>query len=136
VRTTLVLCDLDGEDARRPGVAVVEMSLEGVGYPLDVCDEHLAILRSLPKLDTVGAVDVRSAARGVHAGRTPPTGRPGKTASAGRPVQGGQRRPGSRRERQERVARAREWARAQGRDVADRGRLPAGLLDEFEDATR
>ena len=43
---------------------------------------------------------------------------------------------GSRRDQQQRIAAARDWARAQGRSIADKGRLPAGLLEEFARATR
>jgi hypothetical protein len=43
---------------------------------------------------------------------------------------------GSRRDQQQQIAAAREWARAQGRSIADKGRLPAGLVEEFTAATR
>jgi hypothetical protein len=42
---------------------------------------------------------------------------------------------GSRRDQQQQIAAARTWARAQGRSISDKGRLPAGLLEEFASAT-
>jgi uncharacterized Zn-binding protein involved in type VI secretion len=153
VRTTVILCDLDDMPDRRPGVAVVTININGTEHPLDVCQEHLKLLQALPPADS-GARGPRAAnTRGKTApsrrAQTRQSAKPAKAAKAGpskapRPKAntaaaaraGGSRQPGSRRDRQARIAQAREWARAQGRDIADRGRLPQGLLQEYEKAHR
>jgi len=149
MRKTVVLCDLDDGEDPRPGVAVVEMAIDGVFRPLDVCAEHLELLRSLPQHERPArrprpAPSARE--RKAPPTPTPAVKRPAKppTATTSRATASGtsqpavpsRRQPTSRRSRRARIAAAREWARAQGREVADLGRLPAGLLEEYEAAHR
>jgi hypothetical protein len=154
MRKTVVLCDLDDSDNPRPGVAVIEMSMDGVLYPLDVCEEHFHLLKTLPRdkaePSSAGARTRAAAAAGAKAttrpgSRTSSSKAPAKSARKARPAkesakpsgkQQSRRQPTSRRSRQARIALARDWARSQGREVSDRGRLPAGLLEEFEAAHR
>jgi hypothetical protein len=80
----------------------------------------------------------RKAAPAKAAKKAAPAKRARATKSAARAARSAAvagRTPGSRRDQQQRVAAAREWARAQGRVIAGKGRLPAGLLQEFEAAT-
>jgi len=133
MRTTLVLCDLDDGADKRPGIAVIEMTIDGKKLPLDVCKEHLAVLRALPPAPTAASAgSARTQAKASNRPRGTGARRPAKqqkaSVSAGA---GSQRKPGSRRSRQEQIAQARDWGRRNGREVSDRGRLPAGLLEEF-----
>lgn len=135
MRTTLVLCDLDDADGRRPGVATVTITIDGADYPLDVCQEHVELLRALPAGEAPQSPRATTARRpsNAPAGGGGAAKRPRKPAAKS-PGAAPRRQPNSRRSRQQRLADARAWARSQGRDVADRGRLPAGLLEEYEAA--
>lgn len=134
MRSTVILCDLDDPQDPRLGAGTVRLAIDGVEHELDVCDEHLALLRALPSVDS-SSQRAASASTPVAkaASKRPPSRRSGSATAASHTTTG-TRKPGSRRAKQERIAAAREWARANGRDVADRGRLPAGLLEEFEAA--
>jgi Lsr2 len=104
---TLYIDDLDGTEAE----GTVRFGLDGTEYEIDLNAEHAQALR-------------HALARYVHAARR-----------AG----GGTRRPA----RSRRGAGAswlnttevREWAKAQGIDVKDRGRVPAELVIKFKAAT-
>ena len=104
---TLFIDDLDGSEAE----GTVRFGLDGAQYEIDLNAEHAQALRD-------------ALARYVKAARR-----------AG----GGARRPA----RGERKARAdgvdtiavREWAKAQGIEVKDRGRVPAELVVKFKAAT-
>jgi hypothetical protein len=104
---TLCIDDLDGTQAE----GTVGFGLDGTGDEIDLNAGHARALR-------------QALARYVHAARR-----------AG----GGTRRPA----RSRRGARAsglntaevREWAKAQGIDVKDRGRVPAELVIKFKAAT-
>lgn len=148
MRQTMVLCDLDADDSRRPATEVVQMLVGGEERELDVCAEHFAVLRSLPPVSgkPVGARKrPSSTASKSPTGRTAarPARRSARPAAAARSKEssngvrkGNVRQPNSRRAAQERLAMIREWARAQGREVSDRGRLPSGLVEEYESANR
>jgi nucleoid-associated protein Lsr2 len=126
MRKTVVVCDLCGENPRE-GVAVVDIIVNGKNVSADVCSEHLDVLRGLPasgKARTTRRAKVKS---GKPPARATRQSYPVRTDG---PDRG--RQPGSRRERQARLAQARAWGRAQGRDISERGRLPVGLLEEFE----
>jgi hypothetical protein len=104
---TLLIDDLDGSEAE----GTVRFGLDGAEYEIDLNAEHAQALRD-------------ALARYVGAARR-----------AG----GGARRPA----RVGRGARAdgvdstevREWAKAQGIEVKDRGRVPAELVVKFKTAT-
>jgi hypothetical protein len=165
VKETVAYCDLDEKDARRPGVAVLSIEIDGTTHSVDVGKPHLTLLRRLPSA-AARAGRGRPALKGVPAKKSPAKsaaaapaakapGRkaavkkvaakkvavkkvaakkaPAKRTAAATPAAAG-RTPGSRRDQQQRVAAARDWARAQGRTIAGKGRLPAGLLEEFDAA--
>ena len=173
MKETVAYCDLDDKDARRAGVAVLRVEIDGIIHVVDVCQVHLSILGRLPSTTAArgrrGRRAVKRApAKRVAVKRAPAkraVGRPAKAAKSAPPVARKRaakavkaapakrataakatrasraaadagRTPGSRRDQQQRVAAARDWARAQGRNIAGKGRLPAGLLEEFEAATR
>ena len=104
---TLLIDDLDGSEAE----GTVRFGLDGAEYEIDLNAEHAQALRD-------------ALARYVGAARR-----------AG----GGTRRParGGSRTRADGVdsTEVREWAKAQGIEVKDRGRVPAELVVKFKTAT-
>jgi hypothetical protein len=103
---TLVIDDLDGSQAD----GAVLFGLDGTDYEIDLNSEHAQQLRD-------------ALARYVGAARR-------TSASARRP---------SRTERRPQAdglntTEVREWAKAQGVDVKDRGRVPAELIVKFKAA--
>ena len=104
---TLFIDDLDGSEAED----TVRFSLDGAEYEIDLNAEHAQALRD-------------ALARYVHAAR-----RAGRGAR--RPARGGRRASAGGVDSTE----VREWAKAQGIDVKDRGRVPAELVVKFKAAT-
>ena len=104
---TLFIDDLDGSEAE----GTVRFGLDGTEYEIDLNAEHAQALRD-------------ALARYVQAAR-----RAG--GSARRPARGGRRAPAGGVDSTE----VREWAKAQGIEVKDRGRVPAELVVKFKAAT-
>jgi hypothetical protein len=104
---TLFIDDLDGSEAE----GTVRFGLDGAEYEIDLNAEHSRALR-----------DVRA-----------------RYVGAARRAGGGTRRPArsGRRARADGVdsTEVREWAKAQGIEVKDRGRVPAELMVKFKAAT-
>ncbi|HEX7305620.1 Lsr2 family protein [Lentzea sp.] len=107
--TVTLVDDLDGSTAEE----TVEFGLDGVAYTIDLSSENAGKLRDA-LADFVG-----SARRG--GGR--------KRLGPGRPASGVKARPASADREQNQAIR--EWARKQGRQVSDRGRIPAEVLDAY-----
>ena len=104
---TLFIDDLDGSTAEGP----VRFGLDGAEYEIDLNAGHAKELRDV-------------LARYVDAAR-----RVGGTAR--KPTRGSRRGPvGS-----PNTIEVREWARAQGIEVKDRGRMPTDLVVKFKAAT-
>ena len=104
---TLFIDDLDGSAAE----GTVRFGLDGAGYEIDLSAGHAKELRD-------------ALARYVDAAR-----RVG--GSARRPARGSRRGSAGGLDTTE----IREWARAQGIEVKDRGRVPADLVAKFKAAT-
>jgi hypothetical protein len=104
---TLFIDDLDGSAAD----GTVRFGLDGTEYEIDLNAEHAQALRD-------------ALARYVRAARRAAGG-------ARRPVRAGRRAPGGGVDSTE----VREWAKAQGIEVKDRGRVPAGVVARFKAAT-
>ena len=105
---TLFIDDIDGSAAE----GTVRFGLDGTEYEIDLNDKH--------------AHDLRDAlARYVDAARRVGGG-------ARRPARSGGRRASANGLN---TAEVREWAKAQGIDVKDRGRVPAELVVKFKAAT-
>ena len=104
---TLFIDDLDGSEAE----GTVRFGLDGTEYEIDLNAEHAQALRD-------------GLARYVQAARRAGGG-------ARQPARGGRRAPAGGVDSTE----VREWAKAQGIDVKDRGRVPAGLVVKFKAAT-
>jgi len=109
--TVQLVDDLDGG----PADETVSFSLDGTAYEID--------------LSATNATEMRDAfARYVG-----PARRVGGGRAAGRAAG---RRTSHRRGGDSRTAEIREWARANGRKVNERGRLPATIIEAYEAAHR
>lgn len=104
---TLFIDDLDGSEAD----GTVRFALDGADYEIDLNTEHAQELRD-------------ALARYMSASR-----RVGGVTR--RPARSGRRAPTNGLNTTE----VREWAKAQGIDVKDRGRVPAELVVKFKAAT-
>ena len=104
---TLFIYDVDGSAAE----GTVRFGLDGTGYEIDLIAGHARELRD-------------ALARYVDAARR-------VSSSARRPARGGRRGPAG----DLNAVEVGEWARAQGIEVKDRGRVPADLIIKFRAAT-
>src|SRR6266571_1038276 len=101
--------DLDGLPSE--GVATVTFSLDGVTYQIDLNEANASKLRD-------GLADFISAARRTG-------GRMKRGSAAGGRAASANDGPA-----------IREWAREQGHDLAERGRIPSHIVDAFHAANR
>ena len=108
---TVLTDDLDGGDAAR----IVQFGLDGVNYTIDLSEKNAGKLRKA--LDPYLEKAVR-VGRGTTAGRIPSRG------AAAQP---------SRSSRDQNQA-IREWAKKNGHEVSDRGRIPSGVVEAFHAA--
>jgi Lsr2 len=104
---TIFIDDLDGTQAD----GTVRFGLDGTDYEIDLNSEHAQQLRD-------------ALARYISAARR-------ISGSARRPPRTGRRAQSSKPNTTE----IREWAKTQGIDVKDRGRVPAELIVKFQAAT-
>jgi hypothetical protein len=109
--------DLDGSEAS----GSVSFALDGASYEIDLSDDNAEKLRDALS----GFV---ASARRVDGGRRGP-GRPKATAKPAKAARGARTAPD-----REQTAAIREWARATGHEVSERGRLSATVLSAFEAA--
>ena len=109
---TLLTDDLDGSEADR----TVEFGLDGVRYTIDLSDKSIGRLRK--------ALEPYIAA-GTRVGRGGPDGRP-----AGR---NGRANTGARGNRDQNQA-IRDWAAKNGHELSGRGRIPASVVEAFNNA--
>ncbi len=107
----LLVCDLHDDEVE--GEETIAFSLDGSTYEIDVCAEHGAQLRD-------GFAPYVGAAR--RAGRAP-------AAAASRKPRAKAAKGGN-----ERVTEIREWARANGHQVSERGRLSAAVTEAYDAA--
>ena len=106
-RTTVtVICDLPEGHTGEPDANTVTFSLDGKTYEMDLCPPHERALRA-------GLEPFVELARKTTIGLPKP-----KRSMASR------RRSG----------RIRDWARRNGIDIEDRGRLPAQIVEKYEAA--
>jgi hypothetical protein len=110
---TSLIDDIDG----KPASQTIEFGLDGVSYSIDLSDRNADKLRAVlhPYIDA-----------GTRVGRV-----------AG----GGGRRPGPRggqpaRASRDQTAAIREWAAKAGHEISNRGRIPARIVEAYEEAHR
>ena len=108
--------DIDGTLLEVGEGETVLFSLDGVAYEIDLTDENAAALR--------GALErYTKAARTVSSARA--------TSRAASSTGGGRKR---RRSGQQDYSGVREWAKQNGYQVSERGRVPASVLEAYEAA--
>jgi hypothetical protein len=108
--------DLDGTPAEDG--QTITFALDGVTYEIDLKPKNADNLRS-------ALADFVAAAR--------KTGGRAKRSTAAAP---GARRPAPDARSKEQTKAIREWARSNGHELADRGRIPAHVIEAFEAAHR
>jgi hypothetical protein len=117
----LLVCDLHDDEVE--GTETLAFGLDGSSYEIDLCDEHAGDLRD------AFATYVGAARR---AGRTSaPAQRRSRSSNSGSGGGGG--KAGGNGDRQ-RVQEIREWARSNGHQVSERGRLSAAVVEAYEAA--
>ena len=109
----MLVCDLHSDEVE--GSETIAFGLDGSSYEIDVCDEHAAEMRDA-FASFVGAAR-RAGRAGSGNGATRRT--PARKSSGGG---------------NERVAEIREWARQNGHQVSERGRISAAVLSAYEAA--
>lgn len=111
--SVILVCDLHDDETE--GSETLAFGLDGSSYEIDLCEAHAGELRD----DLASYV---GAAR--RAGRTAPA----RKASAGsRTKAAGSGDKGA-------VSDVREWARANGHQVSERGRIASSVLEAYEAA--
>lgn len=105
--------DIDGTLLESGEGETVLFSLDGVAYEIDLTDENAAALRAALERYT-------NAARAVSSARASSS-----AAAAGRK---------RRRSGQQDYSGVREWAKQNGYQVSERGRVPASVLEAYEAA--
>ena len=106
---TLLIDDLDGKEAE----GTVRFGLDGAEYEIDLSAKHADAMRKAlePYVSAARRASGSVARRPGRSGRRAATAGPDSTA-------------------------VREWAKAQGLEVKDRGRVPAELVVKFKAATQ
>lgn len=103
--------DLDGTVLEVGEGETVLFSLDGVAYEIDLTDDNAAALRE-------ALAPYLSAGRSISSARAVSSGSAGK-----------RRRPG-----QQDYSAIREWAKANGFSVSERGRVPASVIKAYDAA--
>ena len=116
--TVTLVDDLDGTEAEES----VSFALDGANYEIDLSEENATRLRDALAVFVANARRVDGGRRGSRS-RARAAAAPGKAPKA----------PRSAPDR-EQTAAIREWARANGHEVSERGRLSAAVLQAFEEA--
>jgi hypothetical protein len=106
--------DIDGTLLESGEGETVLFSLDGVAYEIDLTDDNAAALRGALERYTSAARTVSSSSRTTTA-----------SASTGRK---------RRRSGQQDYSGVREWAKQNGYQVSERGRVPASVLEAYEAA--
>ena len=120
ITQVVVTCDL--EDGEVSASDSLSFTYNGKTYTLDLCKDHY---------EEVKGVLEGYANAGHSAGRAPRSRRGRSAAPAGRSSRSSR---ASSSPRGESRAEIREWARAQGYAVGDRGRIPAEVRSAYEAA--
>lgn len=114
--TVQLVDDVDGSEAD----STVEFGLDGVNYAIDLSADNANELRDA--LASYVASSRRTGGRKRSGGKAGKAAKAGKTTSAPSTAD---------RERNQAI---REWARQQGMQVSDRGRIPAEIVDAYDKA--
>ncbi len=113
----LITCDLDDEETE--AAETVTFGHDGATYELEMCQQHLDEFNNWISEYIASARRIGRSARGGRAASA--------TVSPGRP-----RRRGSGPPAGSGLGEIRQWARANGYQVSDRGRISAAVRQAFE----
>lgn len=111
----LLVDDLDGGEAEE----TVRFAVDGAPYEIDLSARNAEQFRD-------------ALAKYVGAARKP--GRQGGSASPRPSSAGGRSRPGRGGMDRDQAAAIRDWARKQGLQVSDRGRIPSSIVEQYNQA--
>ncbi|WP_053734136.1 Lsr2 family protein [Nocardia sp. NRRL S-836] len=106
---------IDDLDGTSPDVEAVSFGLDGVAYDIDLTPDNASRLRD-------GLADFVASARRTNT-------RPRKAGATTRTVVAESRT-------KEQTHAIRAWARSNGHELSDRGRIPMHVIEEFEKAHR
>jgi hypothetical protein len=116
-KTTVHLVDdIDGSEADE----TVSFGLDGTNYEIDLSSDHAAALRDA-LAQYVGAARKAGSGGGAAARRAGGGG-------------GGRRSSASSSSDRQRTADIRQWAREQGMEVNERGRIPSRVIEAYDAA--
>jgi hypothetical protein len=118
ITQVVVTCDLEDEDVS--AADSVSFSYGGKTYTLDLCEKHLDEVKGA--LEGFANAGHSAAGRGRGRRRAAATGRAPRSARPAAAPRG------------ESQAEIREWARAQGYAVGDRGRIPGEVRAAYDAA--
>jgi hypothetical protein len=104
--------DLDGSSS--DSIQTVTFGLDGVTYEIDLNDDNAHVLGN-------GLSDFIGSAR-----------RTGGRVKRGTPVRTEVSGPNGSGRNRDQTRAIREWAKNNGHDVSDRGRIPAAVIEDFE----
>ena len=111
----LLVCDLHADEVE--GTETLTFGLDGSSYEIDACDDHAVELRD------AFAPFVGAARRAGRGSATSPQRRSSRAGARG--AASGDK---------QRVAQIRAWARNNGHQVSERGRIAATVLQAYEAA--
>jgi hypothetical protein len=117
------VCDLDREPVQ--AVKTVRFSWDGARHQIDLCSDHLD--------------EVESTVNSWLRGSAPSNGtrrRAGKAGGAAKAAGGSKRAPAKRSGGSNASRELRSWAKANGYNVSDRGRIPGDVRTAYEAATK
>jgi hypothetical protein len=112
-------CDLHKENEQVDGAASVAFGYDSKLFELDLCRDHLA-----EYTEALGPWAEVARAYGSYGGPEEPDGRRSGRRRSGSSVKGTSKE----------LAAIREWARGQGMEVSDRGRISASVREAYEKA--
>jgi hypothetical protein len=113
--------DIDGTEIADGGGQRIEFSIQGVDYQIDLSNANFAKMDKALKPYVLAAAKVRGTK----------THRPTKASGKGSPSEQVAKSSGKATSKQQAI---RDWARKNGHDVADRGRIKAEIVEAFEAA--
>jgi hypothetical protein len=117
------LCDVDDVDEG----STFSFALRGVSYEIDLCDRHLKELEGMlePFIDSGRRIGGR---RQAAARTAPPAARPAPSAPAD-----GYGKASNDLDKDARI-KVREWAKSNGFEVGDRGRISQDIYNAYQEA--
>lgn len=110
----VLTCDLDEEDV--PAASTVQFGYDGYSYAFELCEQHLEEFNEVMQQYVASARLADGPRRRRRTATTAPAAGP-------RPRRGGGDTPA-----------IRDWARANGYTVSERGRIPLNIRSAYEDA--